>query len=98
MIKSEIIPRVAGAQTFSNNRIMPHLGAGTRLFLSNWLSFNVAIKDYVFSDKFEPRMRAPGEMIATVKQRAESQLVQKVMIYAGIGIYLPTSFQYRTPR
>jgi outer membrane beta-barrel protein len=59
LIQTEIIPRVLGDAAFKNNRIMPNVGAGTRLFVSNWLTFNV---------------------------------------YAGIGLYLPTSFQYRSPR
>jgi outer membrane beta-barrel protein len=98
LIQTEIIPRIVGDSTFKNNRIMPNIGAGTHLFLSNWLSFNVAVKDYIFNDLFEPTNRMPNEAIDTVKQRAQSQLIQNVMIYAGLGIYLPTSFQYRTPR
>ena len=89
---------MVGDATFKNNNITPSLGVGTHLFLSNWLTFNVALKDYVFNDMFEPTNRSPGEDIDTVKADAESQFVHNVMLYAGIGLYLPTSFQYRTPR
>ncbi|HEY0711349.1 MAG TPA: outer membrane beta-barrel domain-containing protein [Polyangia bacterium] len=98
LIQTEIIPRNVGDQAFKNNRIMPNVGAGTHLFLSNWLSFNFAVKDYIFNDLFEPQQRTRGQSIDVVKQNAQSQLVQNVMIYAGLGLYLPTSFQYRTPR
>jgi outer membrane beta-barrel protein len=98
VIQTEIIPRVVGDATFKNNRIMPNVGAGTHLFLSNWLTFNFAVKDYIFNDLFEPTDRMRGEAIASVQSRAQSQLIQNVMLYAGIGLYLPTSFQYRTPR
>jgi outer membrane beta-barrel protein len=98
LIQTEIIPRVVGDATFKNNRIMPNVGAGTHLFLSNWLTFNFAVKDYIFNDLFEPTDRMRGEAIAQVQARAQSQLIQNVMLYAGLGLYLPTSFQYRTPR
>lgn len=98
VIQSEIIPRVVGDTTFKNNRIAPSLGIGTHLFLSNWLTFNVAVKDYVFNDLFEPTDRMPGEDIADVKGRAVGQFVHNIMLFAGLGLYLPTSFSYRTPR
>jgi outer membrane beta-barrel protein len=98
IIQTEIIPRVVGDATFKNNRIAPSLGLGTHLFLSNWLTFNVAVKDYVFNDLFEPTNRMPGEDINTVKGRATGQFVHNIMLYAGLGLYLPTSFTYRTPR
>ena len=85
--------------TFKNNRITPSLGVGTHLFLSNWLTFNVAVKDYVFNDMFEPTDRMRGRAHRRRSRRApQSQFVHNVMLYAGIGLYLPTSFQYRTPR
>jgi outer membrane beta-barrel protein len=98
LIQTEIIPRVVGDTTFKNNRIAPSLGLGTHLFLSNWLTFNVAVKDYVFNDLFEPTDRMPNEDIADVKSRAQGQFVHNIMLYAGLGLYLPTSFTYRTPR
>jgi hypothetical protein len=56
------------------------------------------LKDYLFNDLFEPTDRARGEAIEMVKSRAESQWVHNIMVFAGLGLYLPTSFQYRTPR
>jgi outer membrane beta-barrel protein len=98
LIQTEIIPRVVGDATFKNNRIAPSLGLGTHLFLSNWLTFNVSIKDYVFNDLFEPTDRKPNEDITAVKGRAQGQFVHNIMLSAGLGLYLPTSFTYRTPR
>jgi outer membrane beta-barrel protein len=98
VIQTEIIPRIVGDATFKNNRIAPNYGVGTHLFLFNWLTFNVALKDYVFNDLYEPTMRGRGEDIATVKERAQSQFVHNIMLFAGVGLYLPSSFQYRTPR
>jgi outer membrane beta-barrel protein len=97
-IRTEIIPRDPSDASFQNDRIAPNFGVGTRLFLNRWLTFNVQLRDYVFSDKFEPRERRKEQSIETVKANAESRFVHNVMLYAGIGLYLPTSFQYRTPR
>jgi hypothetical protein len=33
-----------------------------------------------------------------VKSQAESKIVQNVMFYAGVGMYLPAKFQYKSPR
>ena len=98
LIQTEIIPRIVGNETFKTNSIAPNLGVGTHLFVSNWLTFNVALKDYVFNDKFEPTTRTAGQSIDQVKSAAISQFVHNIMLYAGVGLYLPTSFQYRTPR
>jgi outer membrane beta-barrel protein len=98
VIQTEIIPRIVGNATFKTLAISPNLGVGTHLFVSNWLTFNVALKDYVFNDKFEPTNRDQTWAIDRVKSEASSQFVHNVMLYAGIGLYLPTSFQYRTPR
>ncbi len=98
VIQTEIIPRVPSDASFTNLRIAPNFGIGTRLFLANWLTFNISVRDYVFNDLFEPTDRMRGQDIADVKANAQSQFVNNVMLYAGIGMYLPMSFQYRTPR
>jgi outer membrane beta-barrel protein len=97
-ILTEIIPRIASDPAFQNINIMPDFGLGTRFFLNDWLTVNFALRDYVFNDKFEPTDRTRGEDIATVKARASSQFVNNIMFFASVGFYLPTSFQYRTPR
>ncbi len=98
MIRSEIIPRRAGDSSFSSNRIAANFGVGTRFFLSNWLTFNISMRDYIFNDLVEPGMRVAGESGNDAKKRASSQFTNSIMLYAGIGVYLPLSFQYRTPR
>ena len=35
---------------------------------------------------------------ATAKAHADAKLVNNVMFYLGVGFYLPTGFQYKTPR
>jgi outer membrane beta-barrel protein len=98
VIWTEIIPRIAGLQTFQNMNITPDFGVGTRFFLNDWLTVSFSFKDYVFNDKFEPLDRKRGEDIEAVKERATSQFVNNVMFCASVGFYLPPSFSYRTPR
>src|SRR5205814_56026 len=62
VIQTEIIPRFVKDAAFKNNQVAANVGAGTRLYISNWLTFNVAVRDYLFNDQFEPNgpsARAP---------------------------------------
>jgi outer membrane beta-barrel protein len=97
---SETIPRNPGTSPFTNQLLTPNVGIGSRFFLFNWLTVNFALRDYIMADKFEPLddtvMNYPTP--ADAKAAAESALVNNVMLYAGVGIYLPTKFQYKTPR
>jgi outer membrane beta-barrel protein len=97
-IWTEIIPRIAGEQTFQSINITPDFGVGTRFFLNDWLTVSFSLRDYAFNDKYEPTDRMRGEPIENVKARAVSQFVNNIMFFASVGFYLPTSFQYRTPR
>jgi outer membrane beta-barrel protein len=95
---TEVIARDPAEQgkAFKNTALTVAPGIGTRIFLTDWLTFNFAIRDYILADKFEPIMDYPDA--ATSKANAESALVNNFMIYAGIGMYLPTKFTYKTPR
>ena len=96
--KTEIIPRDPSNDKFNNIALTPNVGLGTRLFLFNWLTLNISIRDYIFPDKFENENRPPGQDAAAAKAAATQALVNNVMVMAGVGLYLPTKFQYKTPR
>ena len=101
MIKTEIIPRAFGDASFTNSDIAGHLGLGVRLFVVDWLTLGITFRDYMYNDVFEDRNRQPGQDIATVKTNStngQSQFVQNIMMFFSIGIYVPPSFSYRTPR
>ena len=83
---------------FGNLDIMPHLGISTRMFLANWLSLSIGIRDYIFDDKFENLGRPAGQSAALAKQNGQFALTQNIMVFGSIGFYLPPSFQYKTPR
>jgi len=96
--QTEIIPRIPSDATFKNVSITPNVAVGGRFFLFDSMTVNYALRDYIVLDKFEPTNRMPGQPIATVKANAEGKMVHNVMFYVGIGLYLPTKFQYKTPR
>jgi len=99
-IVTEIIPRNPGLQSWDNQRIMVPVGIGSRFFLFNWLTVNFMLRDYLFTDLYEPATRSTTMLMdpAAAKAAADSALVNNFMFYAGIGLYLPAKFSYKTPR
>jgi outer membrane beta-barrel protein len=102
---TEVIPRdpANASVAFKNTALTPNVGIGSRFFLFDWLTVNFALRDYIVPDKFEhnpnpPAMGMPYASAADAKANADSALVNNLMLYAGIGIYLPTKFTYKTPQ
>jgi len=96
--RTEIIPRVPGDATFTNDSLTPNFALGGRFFLFDWLTLNYAVRDYLILDKFEAVNRPRGSTAAQAKATADGVLVHNVMFYVGAGIYFPTKFSYRLPR
>jgi hypothetical protein len=71
------------------------------MFVLDWLTLSLSFRDYMYNDVFEFKGRQPGDDLATVKQKSQdsqSQFVQNIMMFFSVGIYIPPSFTYRTPR
>lgn len=104
MIRTEIIPRAFGDKSFTNDNLVGHVGVGVRLFVLDWLTLGVTFRDYMYNDAFETSRRNqlsdPQDMAAVKKesQQSQSQFVQNIMMFFSIGLYIPPSFTYRTPR
>lgn len=109
MIRTEIIPVLPTDEAFGGYRICPMVGLSTRMFVTDWLSVSMGLRDYIFIDKFEPLNRHsfadPNDpsntramTLAEAKAHTSSSLVQNMMVFLSIGFYLPPSFQYKTPR
>ena len=101
MIRTEIIPRRFGDKAFTNDDIVGHGGLGVRLFVLDWLTLSLTFRDYVYQDAFEYQGRTADMTLADVKKNSQdhqSQLVQNIMMFFSIGLYVPPSFTYRTPR
>ena len=97
--KTEIIPVTPGDAIFQNISLTPNFGGGGRFFILDWLTINWAVRDYIVVDKFEPPNRHNMYMSATdAKNHADNQIVNNIIFYVGAGFFLPTKFQYKTPR
>jgi len=101
MIRTEIIPRAFGDKSFTNDNIVGHVGMGVRLFVLDWLTLGLTFRDYMYNDAFENAGRKSTDTIEQVKkdsQNHQSQFVQNIMMFFSVGLYIPPSFTYRTPR
>jgi len=98
--QTEIIPRNISFEAFKTNAITPDVGIGSRFFLFDWLTVNYMFRDYIILDKYEPLNRSASMYASATeaKAHADSKLVNNIMFYVGVGVFLPTSFQYKTPR
>ncbi len=108
--QTEVIPRNQSYAPFNNTSLTPNVAIGGRFFLFDWLTFNYAVRDYIILDKFEPANRGePSDPMnpasaplfvssADAKANADSAMVHNIMFYVGVGMYLPTKFQYKTAR
>ncbi|HET6146855.1 MAG TPA: outer membrane beta-barrel domain-containing protein [Polyangia bacterium] len=96
--RSQVIPRNPGDLGWNNDLLTATGALGSRFFLFDWLTVNLAVRDYLIPDKFEPTNRMSTESIAVLKARADTKFVNNVMVYAGVGMYLPAKFQYKSPR
>jgi outer membrane beta-barrel protein len=102
---TKVIPRdpANDAFAFQNTDLTPNVGIGSRFFLLDWLTVNFGLRDYFLPDKFEPlpdgaAANPPITSSAQAKANAHSELVNNVIFSVGVGFYLPTKFQYKTPR
>jgi outer membrane beta-barrel protein len=102
---TKVIPRdpANDALAFQNTDLTPNVGIGSRFFIFDWLTVNFALRDYLVPDKFEPLLDGAQATPAITtadeaKANAHSALVNNLMLYVGAGFYLPTKFQYKTPR
>jgi outer membrane beta-barrel protein len=95
---TEVLPRDPAneSKVFKTTALTPNGGIGSRFFFSQWLTVNFAIRDYIIPDKYEPNPNNFGSA-QEAKDNADSKLVHNVMFYAGIGIYFPMKFTYKTP-
>jgi outer membrane beta-barrel protein len=78
----------------TNYDVLWHVDLGTRLFLTKWLAIHAYIKDYMFVDKFEPTNRQDPHAVPD----GVSEFVQNIVFGVGVGMFLPTGFEYKYTR
>ena len=100
---TEVIARDPADQgkAFQNTALTVAPGIGSRFFLTDWLTVNFALRDYLLADRYEPVAADPAmecQTSAACKTAGTPALVNNFVAYLGLGIYLPTKFTYKTPR
>ena len=91
--ESQWIPRDPANSSATNYDVLWHVDIGTRLFLTKWLALHAYLKDYMFVDKYEPTNR-----MGTKTPDGTSEFVQNIVFGVGIGMFLPTGFEYKYTR
>ena len=73
-------PGRTSSKAFKNTALTPNVGIGSRFFLTDWLTVNFALRDYIITDKFEPLAPTNGmaecDSQAACKAAADSALVR----------------------
>ncbi len=88
-------------KAFKNTAMTPSFAIGSRFFLTQWLTVNFALRDYLIIDKYEPLPdpnTGPCTDATDCKNKAPGVVVNNFVAYVGVGMYLPTKFSYKTPR
>ncbi len=93
-------PADQDSKAFKNTALTPSFGIGSRFFLTDWLTVNFALRDYLIIDKYEPLPEGGVACSDSVdcKNKAPGVVVNNFVAYLGVGMYLPTKFSYKTPR
>ena len=97
-MQSQWIPRDPANDSTSNFLAQGHWGLGTRLFLTKWLVIHAYLKGYLFADKYEPADRGTPSQAAATFDGGDSRFVHNMVFGVGVGMFLPTSFDYKYTR
>lgn len=96
VIQTEWIPRDPANRSATNYDVFGQIEIGTRLFLTKWLAIHAYLKDDLFADSFEPSSRMDTGTQPLPK--GDSEFVQNLMFGVGVGMFLPTGFEYKYTR
>jgi outer membrane beta-barrel protein len=96
VMQTEWITRDPASRPRTNYPVTWHVDIGTRIFLTKWLAIHAFLKDYMFIDSFEPTART--DMPPAGVPQGDSTFIQNIMFGVGVGMFLPTSFEYKYTR
>ena len=66
-----------------NLRITGTLGLGARVFLTQWMTFNLELKDHIYEEPFK---------------NDRKELINNVVLFTGIGFFIPFTTEYKFPK
>ncbi|MBU1241187.1 outer membrane beta-barrel domain-containing protein [Myxococcota bacterium] len=94
---TEVIPRNAGHEPWSNTNITILVGVGFRIFISKWLTLNASVRNYMMQDKFENSNRDNTQASAEDgESNAAARFINNIVFQIGISVFFPTDFTYTT--
>lgn len=97
VIQTEWITRDPADRAATNYDIQWHVDVGMRLFLTKWLAIHAYLKDYMFVDSLEPTSR--GSAVGSAPPpKGDSNFIQNIVFGVGVGMFLPTGFEYKYTR
>ncbi|MEZ4450616.1 MAG: outer membrane beta-barrel domain-containing protein [Nannocystaceae bacterium] len=112
-MQTQVIPRFEALhEPFRNITGQGNFAIGSRFYIprSDFVSFNVGVRTWIFPDKLEPAARGPSTGVDglgdiaeyddadTAKANAQKTLSFNTVIFFGVSFYFPTSFEYSTRR
>jgi len=98
VIQTQWIPRDPANDAATNFNVLWHVDLGTRLFITKWLALQVYIKDYMMVDKLEPTNRPANTTMLPPENTYVNQFINNVVFGVGLGMFLPTGFEYKYTR
>ena len=113
MIQTQTIPRFEALhEPFRSINPQGNFAVGSRFYIpsSDFVSFNIGVRTWIFPDKLEPAQRGPstgsgglGDLASlddadAAKDAADKTLAFNTVIFFGVSFYFPTTFEYTTRR
>ena len=92
---TEVIPRNAAHEPWTNMNITIQVGAGFRVFINQWLTLWGGVRNYMMQDKFENSNRTQPEADVGEKNAA-ARFINNLVFQVGVSVFFPTSFEYTT--
>ncbi len=111
-LQTRVIPRYEALHDpFTTVTGGGHFGLISRFYgrRVDWLSVNAGVRTWIFPDKQEPTNRGPDTGAGGVddpdlddpdnaKAAADFKVAFNVIFFLGVSFYVPTKFEYTTPR
>ena len=92
---TEVIPRNAAHEPWTNTNITIQVGAGFRVFINQWLTLWGGVRNYMMQDKFENSNRTQPAADDGEKNAA-ARFINNIVFQVGVSVFFPTSFEYTT--
>ncbi len=92
---TEVIPRNAAHESWTNTDITIQFGIGVRVFLTKWLTLYTGVRNYMFLDKFENPDRDEPDG-AEASRNASTRFINDITFQLGLSVFYPTDFEYTT--